>query len=265
MIDVTKFASKKEMFNYVVKNKSLLLAQKKAETKCKFVGNGFYDDNKKSIIKNPFKNDSEFIYPVISNTNYMDSYWDVHLNNSMNKTASDQSGKIYYVADHELKTDQVIAMPKDVEISIKEMTWNELGRTYSGTTQAMLFKVEKENIVHEKFRALLNKGNRYENSIRMRYLKLDVGVNDKDYEDEYKVWKEVYPLIANKEFADEVGMFYAIRELQIVMEGSAVLFGANDATQIKATVLDIAEQKSRQEDTRLIEALKELNVKLKIN
>ena len=66
----------------------------------------------------------------------------------------------------------------------------------------------------------------------MQYVNIDLSVNDYDSEEEYKVWSEVYPKLANKEVADEMGYFWAVRELKLVNEGSMVLFGSNSATPI---------------------------------
>jgi hypothetical protein len=102
-----------------------------------------------------------------------------------------------------------------------------------------------------------------QNSIRMQYVKIDLAFNDEEYEDEYKVWKEVYPQISNKERADELGYFYAVRELKIVNEGSMVLFGSNDATPIKdiEAVNDTSSKQEPSKDTRSVrEILQTINV-----
>jgi len=228
------FESKAKMFAELKANKDLLIKAKKSEIKCK--RNDFnlmpaIDDVAKSVSKV----DDNYIYPVISNTNYMDSHNDVHLNGSMTKTATEQNGKVFYLADHEMRVGSIIATPKNVEIGLKEMDWSGLGKSYEGKTQALMFKIPKNKIMLESAKRLIEDKEPMQNSIRMQYLKIDLAINDEseDYKDEYKTWLEVYPKIANKERANDAGYFFAVRELKIVNEGSMVLFGSNDATPIK--------------------------------
>ena len=227
------FETKKELFKALKKNQKLLMDKKKSTIKEKVNAGviGFLDKKDNTVKALPNMED-DFIYPIISNTNYLDSHDDVHLNGSMNKTAKDQSGKIYYLADHKPEIDNVIALPKDVEIYIQTVKWSDIGRNYEGETEVMVFKIHKDNIEHEKFLKFLNKGHKFPNSIRMIYVKYDVAYNSKDpeYAEEYKVWNEVSPLIVNKERLEQQPFFYAVRELRIVLEGSAVLDASNDAT-----------------------------------
>ena len=227
------FETKEELFKALKENKQLLMQKKKSEVKMKINDGvlGFLDPKDNTVKALPDM-EEDFIYPIISNTNYLDSHDDVHLNGSMNKTAKDQNGKIYYLADHQMKVDNIIAVPTDVEIYMQTVKWSDIGRNYEGETEVMVFKIHKDNIVHEKFKALLQKGHKLPNSIRMIYIKYDVAYNSKDpeYKEEYKVWNEVAPLIVNKERLEVQPFFYAVRELKIVSEGSAVLEASNDAT-----------------------------------
>src|SRR5699024_5981836 len=140
---------------------------------------GFYSP-KDGAIKDIPNKDDDFIYPIISNTGYLDSHDDVHLRGSMTKTAQEQNGKVYYVADHKLEVDSVIATPKNVEIQLLTLPWTDLGRNYEGNTEAFIFKIAKDKIQHEKFLKMINNGDKLQNSIRMQYIKLGIGVNDPD-------------------------------------------------------------------------------------
>lgn len=231
------FNSKEEMLNYIKSNKQTIIANKKAEIKTKTNNSvlGFMD-MKTNTVKSIPNMDEDYIYPIISNTNYLDSHSDVHLNGSMNKTAKEQTNKVYYVADHELKMDSVIAEPKDVDIIMQTLKWSDLGKSYEGTTEAMIFKIKKENILHDKFKRMIDKGSPLQNSIRMQYVKIDMAMNtdDKAFAEEKAVYDEIYPMIANKEALTENALVFAVRELKIHLEGSAVLFGSNDATPIQS-------------------------------
>lgn len=229
-----EFESKAKMFTELKANRDLLLKAKKSEIKCKRNDFNLIPDVG-NIVKSIEKMDDNYIYPVISNTNYMDSHNDVHLNGSMTKTAQEQNGKVFYLADHEMRVGSIIATPKNVEMQLKEMDWSGLGKSYEGNTQALMFKIAKDKIMLDSAKRLIEDKEPMQNSIRMQYLKIDLAINDEgdDYKDEYKTYLEIYPKIANKERADEAGYFFAVRELKIVNEGSMVLFGSNDATPVK--------------------------------
>ena len=267
-----EFATKEEMFKELKANAELIFAEKKAESKTKTLTSvlGFYDMNEKTVKGIPNMEDDS-LYPVISNTNYMDSHKDVHLDGSMTKTAKEQNNKVYYLADHSLTMDGIIATPKNVDVMLEKMTWKELGRNYDGDTEALIFKVKKDAIMHDKFKMMIEKGEDLQNSIRMQYIKIEFGFNsdDKEYKSEKKVWDEVYPKIANKETADEDGYFFAVRELKLHLEGSAVLFGSNDATPIKVTqaeqsLEEIEAEKSLQEKNEEDNSLKTFYNNIKI-
>lgn len=261
-----EFATKEDLFKALKSNKDTILAAKKSEIKTGANILGFYNE-KTGVIKGIPNMDADYIYPVISNTNYIDSHKDVHLNGSMTKTAKEQNRKVYYVADHKLEVDSIIATPKNVEIQLVSLKWSDLGRNYDGETEALIFKIAKDKIIHEKFKSLLADGEELQNSIRMQYLKIDFGINsnDEEFKSEKKVYDDIYPSIANKEQVDEDGYFFAVRELKIVNEGSAVLFGSNDATPIKTTEAVVNTSETKEADANhfdVSQALHKINIKL---
>lgn len=260
-----EFVDKSEMLKYIKDNKSTILAQKKAEIKKKVNTSvvGFMDMSDNTIKAIPNMND-DYIYPVISNTNYLDSHNDVHMNGSMNKTSKEQTNKVYYVADHELKVDSVIAEPKDVEIMLKTLKWSDLGRNYSGDTEAMIFKIRKDNIIHDKFKRMVDKGTPLQNSIRMQYIKVDMALNsdDPDFREEKAIYEEVKNVVANKEALENNDyIIFAVRELKIHLEGSAVLFGSNGITPIqnKEAVNDTSNNEPSK-DTQLVDFLSKIKI-----
>jgi hypothetical protein len=74
---------------------------------------------------------------------------------------------------------------------------------------------------------LKNKVNQH--SVGLRYIKIDLAIDDKDYDDEYKVYKAYIDQIGNKEMVQQQGYFFAVREAALI-ETSAVLLGANELT-----------------------------------
>ena len=78
----------------------------------------------------------------------------------------------------------------------------------------------------------------------MRYVKLALAVNDKDYKEEFAVWEKYIDRIANKEETEATGYFWAVTEAKVI-EGSAVLKGSNYMTP----TLSVNEKSEPLEDT----------------
>ena len=66
-----------------------------------------------------------------------------------------------------------------------------------------------------------------QHSVGMQYVKIDLAVNDEDYEEEYKLWQDNIDQIGNKEQAEQKGYFWLVREAKLI-EISAVLLGSNE-------------------------------------
>lgn len=264
-----EFTTDKEMFSYIKENKSSIIKSLKSQVKTKTnTMIGFYSTTDK-VVKNMPDLDDDYIYPVISNTNYLDNHRDVHLDNSMNKTAKEQNGKIIYTTDHEIKINNIIAYPEDVEMSIQEMDWKQLGKDYNGTTQCLMFKVKKSEIINSAFKRTIELGKKQlQNSIRMIYVKADLGFNDNDpdFAQEKQYYDEAYQKAVNKEAFEDIKVVTLVRELKIYLEGSAVPYGSNDATPIlektKEAVDDTSEIVEPSNDTQI--SVTEMLQKIKV-
>ena len=66
-------------------------------------------------------------------------------------------------------------------------------------------------------------------SVGMQYVKIGLAVNDPECVAEFDLWNKYYTTIANKEYADECGYFWVVKEAKLI-EGSAVPIGSNWAT-----------------------------------
>ena len=68
-------------------------------------------------------------------------------------------------------------------------------------------------------------------SVGMRYVKIDLAINSESEwdKDEKELWDKYYPIVVNKEIADERGYFWVVSEAKVI-EGSAVVMGSNSAT-----------------------------------
>lgn len=231
-----EFSTKRDMFIALKENKDTIVGIKKSAVKfsdpISFTAKDI--STAKAGSSDSAVKIGDFIYPVINTTNYLDSHGDVHLDGIWNKSLTEQNGKVYYIINHELEIGKVISYPKEVTPMVKDMSWSELGLPYEGKTQALIFKArltDKTN--HDALKAIIDKES-LENSIRMMYvgMKLCIDSNDEELKEEKKDFYNYLPIIANKEDAIERGYFWAITEAKIFKEGSAVLFGSNDATPI---------------------------------
>ena len=189
-----------------------------------------------------------YIYPVINTTKYMDSHSDVHFDGIWNKSIKDNDGKLFYVLEHSLSVKDVIAWPEDVEAFTVEIPWSTLGKSYTGNTQALVYKISKDKIVNADAIAVISNGRKAQNSVRMQYVRIKFAANsdDKDLIENKLYFDSRINEIANKEEVLEQGYFWGVEEAKIYKEGSMVLFGSNPITPIltgdnapgKTTIID---------------------------
>lgn len=228
------FATKKEMFLALKQSKEEIIALKKTAIKFSDAVDFRMKDtlSSKETKKESKLSYGDYIYPVINTTNYLDSHNDVHLPGIWDKSIPAQQGKTYLIINHELSLGNVISYPSDVEPMVKQMDWASLGKNYEGSTQVLIFKskiTEKSN--NAAFLAYRD-GEDIQHSIRMQYVKIELAINDEseDFKEEKSTFDKHISQIANKDQATNDGFFWAVSEAKIYKEGSAVLFGSNDAT-----------------------------------
>ena len=231
-----EFKSNKELHAELKKYKTTLISLKEKTPWKDNHLKSFHYPKSIDAVKNMGVEDG-YIYAVINTTKVLDSHNDVHLDGIWNKSVLEQQGKIFYVADHDLSVKSVIAFPEDVEMMVKEVNFKDLGANYEGKTQALIFKILKENIKLDIAKTIIEEKRKIENSVRMRYVKIDLAINtnEKEFEQEKAVWDNVIGLIANKETAIERGYFWAVSEAAIEDEGSMVLRGSNNVTPLESS------------------------------
>jgi len=248
------FSTKELLFAELKKNESKLIDLKKSQVyKSHEKGQFSFLNLTKGVdsIKGLNGAKDGFIYPIISTTNYMDSHKDVHFNGSMTKTAKEQNGKVVYALDHELKYDSILAWQKDVNMFITLVDWSLVGKNYLGKTEALVFEINKDAITRKDVLASIeNKVSEFQNSIRMVYYKLNLGLNSNAKENASN--KAYYDArindIVNKEVAEEDGYFWGVEELGIYKEGSLVVAGgSNDATSIYSKEFEAVDNTSKNE------------------
>lgn len=229
------FSTKQEMFRELKANKQTLMAQKKMTTKFAdpINSNPSIQNHAKNTNTKAESNGSEEYNKinatlVINTTKLMDSHSDVHLDGIWNKSVKEKKD-LYLLQEHAMKFSGIIS--DNVKASVKEFTWKEIGQNYPGKTQALVFDSEIEKDRNPYMFDQYSKGRVKNHSVGMRYVKMELAVNDEDsyFEEEKSTWDKYIDQVANKEDAIEQGYFWAVMEAKII-EGSAVPLGSNTAT-----------------------------------
>jgi len=230
---IPDFASKKELFDFLVKNQDRIIADKKASIKyadavnfgCFSTKEGEADKANKPVTEDV---DEIKVRPVINTTNLMDSHSDVHIPGLWSKSLKENKD-IYHDQEHRGEFASTISDYEDLKAYTQTFTWKELGQKWEGETQALLFestvKQERNEFMFKQYKQARVK----QHSVGMRYVKVAMAVNDKDYKEEFKTWNKYIDEIANKEDAERQGYFFAVTEAKVI-EGSAVKRGSNWVT-----------------------------------
>lgn len=232
-MDIPEFNTQKELFDFLVANKSTLEAQKKAEIKeSDGVIFALPTQSKANVNKadtNPENINELFVKVVINTTNLMDSHSDVHLPGIWTKSLKENKNLLFAQEHETRKFTHIIADGDDLKAYVKDFSFSELGFNYEGKTQALVFEATvKRDRNPEMFKQYQN-GWVKEHSVGMRYVKLLLAINDESYAAEFDAWEKYYSEIANKKTVDEQGYFWAVKEAKAI-EGSAVPKGSNHVT-----------------------------------
>ena len=90
-------------------------------------------------------------------------------------------------------------------------------------------EVAKQDEMHNEFNVEMAKVR--EEAIEAKASKEELAADAPDYPEEYKLYTEILPKIANFEEVEKIGYFWAVREAR-EFETSAVTLGSNDLTGI---------------------------------
>lgn len=171
---------------------------------------------------------------VIANlAGWMDFDDDVLLPGAYNKTISDKKNNRPFLKDHRYSTDAIIGdtvdvFKQDFSISAELGLQNE---SDFATTEGVVFRADIRKSYDAGMFEKYKNGAIKEHSIGLRYVKIDLAINDPDFEDEYRVWKGAIGRVINRSKAEKNGYFWAVREIEII-ENSAVVFGSNSITPV---------------------------------
>lgn len=230
----------KELFKYLSENKKELIKLKKCTPQngasIPYFGEYEYYDTQspttKSIkaVKMEDDDNEELDVSVIANmTNLIDSDNDVVLTGAYNKTIADKGNSIPFIKDHTWSISSIIA--DTLAVYTKNINLESIGVVNSDIKQseALIFRGLVKKEYDEKLYYLYKNNKVDQHSIGLQYVNLQLAVNDPEFEEEFKIWEDVYEKIINKKKADEDGFFWAVKEIK-VFENSAVLFAANKLT-----------------------------------
>lgn len=233
----TNITTKNELFKYLKDNKGTIIQEKKsANKKCDVVSyqmplvnsKSDYESKEVAMTTEDIETGYVLLKFVGNTTNLMDSHMDVHIPKLWNKTLADNQ-YFLHLQEHEMEFDKVI--DNKMKCSVKNVSWKSLGAPYEGSTQALFGEsyapIDRNKYMVEQYK----KGYVNNHSVGMRYKNIAMCVNseEKYYAEEKANWDKYYPMVANKEVADEQGYFFAVLEAELI-EISAVVKGSNTIT-----------------------------------
>lgn len=228
-IDTTKFSTQKELLAHLKSNKAELIAAKKSATKR--AEPLFHAVNGSSEVTKAGENSEEtdtLAVKVVANASMvLDSDMDVLITGCYDKTIDERKHITPHLHDHISSLDAKIGEVKD--IYTEQIAKSDLRLPGSGTTECCLFETDVMKSYNEKIfnQYKANKVNQH--SIGLNYIKIDLAINDEDSPEEKAVYDKYIGQIINPKKAIEKGFFWAVEEIMLI-ENSAVLFGANHAT-----------------------------------
>ena len=239
-LEIPNYETKKELLDFLVTHKETLIAQKKSILK-EADGIGSYykqEQELKSVNKSQDNSDMSVneikVRAIINTTNYLDSHKDVHIKGIWQKSLKENK-RIMHIQEHMSSSfDKIIASGDDLKAFTKTMTWKELGYDADGNTQALVFdSVVKESRNPYMFNQY-KQGFVENHSVGMRYVKIELAINDKDYPTEKAFYDKYITEIINRKEAEDSQYFWVVTEAKII-EGSAVPFGSNPITPTTRT------------------------------
>lgn len=167
---------------------------------------------------------------AINTTNLHDSHDDVHLPGIWHKSLKESGKSILHLQEHQAGLKTVISSKKDLKAYTEMIEWAELGfPQFKGETQALMFESNVRKSRNPYMFEQYAEGYIDNHSVGMQYVKMFLAVNDPQYKEEFSNWEKYFPEVANKDYSESRGFFWAVKEAK-AREGSAVLMGSNWAT-----------------------------------
>ena len=140
-----------------------------------------------------------------------------------------------HIQEHQSSSfDKIIASGDDLKASVKTISWKELGYDAIGTTQALIFESTVKESRNKYMFDQYKQGFVNNHSVGMRYVKMELAINDEDYEKEKTFFDKYISQVINRKEAEKNGYFWVVTEAKVI-EGSAVPLGSNPITPTIST------------------------------
>lgn len=246
----------KELFKFLIENKSKLVAEKKAalkKTDATYSSTSIISPVKTSAKKdasdaNDLQDPETGVVDVkvVANTAWWcDSAMDVLTDKSYDKSVKEKGSLIPHIHDHEWCSTGHVGDVKSVYT--QTLSLKELGLNKAGNTTALIFETKIREDYNEDVYKFYKNGKINQHSIGLMYVSIGLCINDKDYLPEFELWNKYYDKVINQDVVNEKGYFWIVPEIKI-MENSCVLFGANELTPTLDAKTD-TENEPSDEDT----------------
>ncbi len=224
----------KALYKFLIENKAALIAQKKALPKCAdaFACSVSFFDTKagaktKTAIGDIPKDATVLPVKVVANaSNWCDSQMDVLIPDCWAKSIKEGKGRIH-LADHTYKLQAQVGDVTD--IYSQDIQLSELGLHKPGSTQCLIYESDVMKSYNEFIFNQYKAGKINQHSIGLQYVKLELAINEPEYEKEMDFWNKYINQVINRDMVEEKGYFWVVSEIKL-LENSCVLFGANELT-----------------------------------
>src|SRR5690606_3462121 len=130
------------------------------------------------------------VVDVIANlAMWCDSYNDVMITDSWKKSIQEKGDRIPFLKDHNWSIDGKIA--KTLEVYAMDVDTKKLGvKSAIKQAQALIFKAELNAEIDRRLYNMYKQGLVDQHSIGLRYLQIELAINDPDEKACYKVWEK---------------------------------------------------------------------------
>lgn len=228
----------KALFNFLIENKSRLIATKKAAIKwadCVTHQPDIITSAKRqtskaadSVVESEIPLSGVLKVKVACNTAWFcDSQMDVLTDTCYDKSIKEKGTLIPFIADHiKLSTNHIADV---TAVYTQKLPLSELGLDMKGSTTVAIMEANVREDYNADTYKFYKNGKINQHSIGLIYVSLGMCINDKDYLPEYEMWQKYYDKVINKDLVDQAGYFWIVPEIKW-MENSCVLFGANSLT-----------------------------------
>lgn len=230
-IATPEFATKRDLFDYLIQHKGEMIDLKKSEFKNADPIELFSvrDKAETTVITAPDDNDHEIKRTVVGNTYYwLDSHGDVHQEKCFADSVKQRTAtKISHLHDH---IHQLTAKVGNFSsVYEREIAWAELGVDKEGTTVALMGDSAIKRVLNATIFEYYKNGEIQQHSVGMRYINISLAINDPEYKLEYAEWNRIFPKLGNPDKALEEGYFWVVKDAALI-EISCVLNGSNEIT-----------------------------------